>query len=770
MHYTVSAVTGQRLESTEDDHFSTTPAPPDIEICPCHGSSSIIRYSYEGWPRWYSLNHTLFQELSKLENGLLGTSAPPTSTAPVSCSIDLPGDDIIEGVLSPEKAGSLMSIQSAPPEQRERVEQRERPVSLLLELPLATQVGAYLSAMSPTEQEEDSLLTLSSVTARPLLAASRKLRPHSESTDTSPPDGGYGWVVVFGAFMVQFWVAGLFKSYGVLYVEIMETFPDSSESVASWIPAALSTLCLALAPLSSALCEKYSCRLVVFIGGLFCASGLALSYFSTGLLHLLLSFGVMTGIGGGLSTTPGIVIVSQYFDKHRAMANGICVSGTAAGSFVFPMLIEKLVDTYGLHGTVLLLGRILAGLFYSGGGMLHVCVAATLYRPPPTLRSSTPVTSTTTENTTLLNDIQDGKTLPSRDNNLQNLFQTDNEIVLNQKNALLNDEKRTNLFTEIIHPSLIEVARPPLPCQMSDSEDSEGMDVLGVVVHNTAAWFAFMAYRDKLFLRRVSVTYAGTALSVEGLPREVARLRLRPTRSSSILHSVEDLSTDSTCVYKSSRRKITRSLYIKPPLPSGIPDKVLEPEIKKDEEEKKEELEEKMETGCVATISRYLDVSLLKSWRFGLLCTSVALMSCGSPYALYYLPAYTVAVGHSKAAAGRLVAISAVLDLCGRLGLGWLCDLHLFCRRAYGLCLGCWFLLVPVLLADAFGTARIASSYGLVRMFQSLAAVSVPPTAGLIRDVTGGYSCCFYGMGSCMVLGTIPVIAFHIATKKKEKE
>ncbi|XP_045526085.1 monocarboxylate transporter 12 isoform X2 [Pieris brassicae] len=688
------------------------------------------------------------KELSKLEGNILGSSAPPTSTAPVSCSIDLPGDAIAEAVLSPEAAGSLLSIQSAPPEQSERIEQRERPVSLLLELPLATQVGAYLSAMSPTEQEEDSLLTLSSVTARPLLAASRKLRPQSDSTDTSPPDGGYGWVVVFGAFMVQFWVAGLFKSYGVLYVEIMETFPDSSESVASWIPAALSTLCLALAPLSSALCEKYSCRLVVFIGGLFCATGLALSFFSTGLLHLLLSFGVMTGIGGGLSTTPGIVIVSQYFDKHRALANGICVSGTAAGSFVFPMLIEKLVGVYGLHGTVLLL--------------------ATLYRPPPTIRSNTPVTTTTTENTTLLNDIQDGKALPAKDNKLQNLFQPESEISMNQKNALLNDDKRT-FFTEIMHPSLIEVARPPLPCQMSDSEDSEGMDVLGVV----------------------------------GLPREVARLRLRPTRSSSILHSVEDLSTDSTCVYKASRRKISRSLYIKPPLPSRIiPNKVQEPEVlKKDEEEKKEEMEEVIEKGCVATISRYLDVSLLKSWRFGLLCTSVALMSCGSPYALYYLPAYTVAVGHSKAAAGRLVAISAVLDLCGRLGLGWLCDLHLFCRRkayilsiivagvavltlpsltswwalaiasgAYGLCLGCWFLLVPVLLADAFGTARIASSYGLVRMFQSLAAVSVPPTAGLIRDVTGGYSCCFYGMGSCMVLGSIPVIAFHIATKNKEKE
>ncbi|KAJ8704748.1 hypothetical protein PYW08_012068 [Mythimna loreyi] len=475
------------------------------------------------------------KELSKLDTLVLGTSAPPTSTA-LSCSIDLPTDVISEAVLSPDKAGSLLSVQSAP------TEQRERPASLLLELPLATQVGAYLSAMSPTEQEEDSLLTLSSVTARPLLAASRKLRPanapppDSTHESTAPPDGGYGWVVVFGAFMVQFWVAGLFKSYGVLYVEIMETFPDSSESVASWIPAALSTLCLALAPLSSALCEKYSCRLVVFIGGLFCATGLALSYFSQGLLHLLLSFGVMTGIGGGLSTTPGIVIVSQYFDKHRALANGICVSGTAAGSFVFPMLIEKLVDMYGLHGTVLLLG----------GGMLHVCVSATLYRPAPvsfntsSLADRTPATTTTTENTTLLHDIQEDqgimfKSDSLKDNRLQSLFQPESELALNHKNLLLSDDaNRTGLIADIMHPSLIEVARQQIQSQHSDSEDSEGLDVLGVV----------------------GMTYIFD-ISVTGLPKEVVRLRLRPTRSSSILHSVEDLSTDSTCVYK-ARRNLSR--------------------------------------------------------------------------------------------------------------------------------------------------------------------------------------------------------------------
>lgn len=108
-------------------------------------------------------------------------------------------------------------------------------------------------------------------------------------------DGGYGWFVVFGAFSVQFWVAGLVKSYGVLFVEILEIFPSSSTAVASWIPAILSALCLALAPLSSALCQRFSCRSVVFVGGLFCALGLTLSYFATSLYHLLFTFGILTG-------------------------------------------------------------------------------------------------------------------------------------------------------------------------------------------------------------------------------------------------------------------------------------------------------------------------------------------------------------------------------------------------------------------------------------------------------------------------------------------
>lgn len=231
-----------------------------------------------------------------------------------------------------------------------------RPATLTLDAPCCPRtLHASLLEHQISELEEDdneNLLTVSSITARPLIAKSHELRSsrksgsgtgsatglntarsrcirrakererdrdrvpaqkrskqlakdRDSSTTTTesgggnaePPDGGYGWVIVFGAFSVQFWVAGLVKSYGVLYVEIMETFPSSTATVASWIPAILSALCLVLAPLSSALCQKFSCRAVVFVGGIFCAMGMILSYFATSLLHLLFTFGILTGEG-----------------------------------------------------------------------------------------------------------------------------------------------------------------------------------------------------------------------------------------------------------------------------------------------------------------------------------------------------------------------------------------------------------------------------------------------------------------------------------------
>ncbi|KAK2581547.1 hypothetical protein KPH14_005199 [Odynerus spinipes] len=670
----------------------------------------------------------------------------PTTGCGTAASQEMVGTAVIdENMNQQNQLGSLLSIHSAPVfDLSTGVPSPKRPASLMVQATATSTPVVPPHLQSPPEtiedEDNDNLLTISSLTARPLIAKSRELRSSKSTTKEAqakkkkkpkrtretkkpsrnrtylPLDGGYGWIIVFGAFFVQFWVAGLVKSYGVLYVEVMETFKDSSASVASWIPAILSCLCLALAPVTSMLCQKYSCRAVVFVGGLFCALGLTTSYFATRLIHLFFTFGILTGIGGGLSTTPGIILVSQYFDKHRALANGICVSGTAAGSFVFPLLIETLVKNFGFHGTILLLG----------GCMLHVCVSATLYRPLENNYLLDETTGDSVKSDEKKNELGQ-ETQPTKQQKLDLIFANDATT-------------RHNLLNELFHQNNV------VAVELTDSDEEK--DVMG----------------ETLMMKPIS-----------------------KIRSSSILHSVEDLSTDSTCVYKarSSLRSLRSSATVVCPVP-------ISNEVPTVTTEKPKTIMQK--------IARYIDLSLLKNPQFLMMCFSVSLMSTGSPYMLYYLPAYVHAAGYTKAEAGYLVAISAALDLCGRLGLGWLSDLHLFDRRKgyigsvvgagvavltipmahsfyvlacsvgmYGLCLGCWFLLVPVLLADQYGTDKISSTYGLVRMFQSVGAISIPPLAGYLRDVTGSYTVCFLCMGTCMVMGGLPLLLVFNEVSKPTK-
>lgn len=345
--------------------------------------------------------------------------------------------------------------------------------------------------------------------------------------------------------------------------------------------------------------------------------------------------------------------------------------------------------------------------------MLHVCVSATLYRP--------------LENNYAPEDLK----IPEKEEKVE--YTKELESAKQQKLDLIfaNDSTaKHNLLNELFHQNSV------VTVELTDSDEEK--DVMG-----------------------------------EGLQMKP----ISKIRSSSILHSVEDLSTDSTCVYKarSSLRSLKSSITVVCPERTSIP-------------QNEAQLPEEKKT-LMQRITQYIDLSLLKNPQFIMMCFSVSLMSTGSPYMLYYLPAYVHAAGYTKSEAGYLVAISAALDLCGRLGLGWLSDLKLFDRRKgyigsvvgagvavlaipmahsfyvlacsvgmYGLCLGCWFLLVPVLLADQYGTDKISSTYGLVRMFQSVGAISIPPLAGYLRDVTGSYSVCFLCMGTCMVMGGLPLL------------
>ena len=48
--------------------------------------------------------------------------------------------------------------------------------------------------------------------------------------DFEPPDGGFGWVIVFVAFSVQFLVLGSMNNFGILFTQLLKEFKDSKQA------------------------------------------------------------------------------------------------------------------------------------------------------------------------------------------------------------------------------------------------------------------------------------------------------------------------------------------------------------------------------------------------------------------------------------------------------------------------------------------------------------------------------------------------------------
>ena len=78
-----------------------------------------------------------------------------------------------------------------------------------------------------------------------------------------------------------------------------------------------------------------------------------------------------TGIGNSCFYGNGLVTIGKYFQKRRSMATGVGLAGASIGQFAMPPLIEFLLKTYGLSGTLLVLAAL-----YS-----HATISGALFRP-----------------------------------------------------------------------------------------------------------------------------------------------------------------------------------------------------------------------------------------------------------------------------------------------------------------------------------------------------------------------------------------------------
>ncbi|RZF33544.1 hypothetical protein LSTR_LSTR008190 [Laodelphax striatellus] len=185
-----------------------------------------------------------------------------------------------------------------------------------------------------------------------------------------PPDGGYGWVVVFASFMCNLIVDGIAYTFGVFMPRFV-TYYGVGKGTVAWVGSLLSGMYLSAGPVVSALTNKYGCRTVCISGSIISCVAFVLSTFSPSVEILMITYGVMGGIGFGLIYLPAVVCVGYYFETKRSLATGIAVCGSGVGTFAFAPLATLLLDNFDWKGANL----ILAGL------ILNCAVFGAMMRP-----------------------------------------------------------------------------------------------------------------------------------------------------------------------------------------------------------------------------------------------------------------------------------------------------------------------------------------------------------------------------------------------------
>ncbi|KAK4548824.1 hypothetical protein LTR36_008597 [Oleoguttula mirabilis] len=175
-----------------------------------------------------------------------------------------------------------------------------------------------------------------------------------------PPDGGLtAWLQVLGGYFIFFNTWGLINAFGVFQTYYSgELLTNQSNSTISWIGTFTSFL-LCASPISwGPIFDMGSPRLLVLFGSFCVVFGLMLTSLCHEYWQLMITQGVVVGLGGGCLFITATSILPSYFSKKRALVMGLSASGSSLGGIVYPILFHQLQPKVGFGWTVRFIGFI----------------------------------------------------------------------------------------------------------------------------------------------------------------------------------------------------------------------------------------------------------------------------------------------------------------------------------------------------------------------------------------------------------------------------
>jgi MFS family permease len=189
------------------------------------------------------------------------------------------------------------------------------------------------------------------------------------------------WIVAGVAFLALVGAAGFRSAPSALILPLETEFGWGRSELS--IAVSVNILLYGLtAPFAAALMERFGVRRVTSVALLAIAAGAGLSVFVTQSWMLLLSWGVLIGLGtGSMALVFAAIIADRWFVKNRGLVIGILTAGSATGQLIFLPIVAGLAAETSWR---------LASLLIAGIALAVVPIVAIFLRNSPSDLNVTP--------------------------------------------------------------------------------------------------------------------------------------------------------------------------------------------------------------------------------------------------------------------------------------------------------------------------------------------------------------------------------------------
>src|SRR6478752_4254645 len=173
----------------------------------------------------------------------------------------------------------------------------------------------------------------------------------------------YGWVVAAVTFLTMLVTAGAVGAPGVLIGPLQKEFGWATSEISSALAIRLALFGL-MGPFAAAFMNRFGLRPVVGVALTFIAASVLGSFVMTQLWHLMLLWGIVLGLGTGMTAMVlGATVATRWFAQRRGLVVGLLTASTATGQLVFLPLLAELTERVGWRSALcLVLGTLMTAM------------------------------------------------------------------------------------------------------------------------------------------------------------------------------------------------------------------------------------------------------------------------------------------------------------------------------------------------------------------------------------------------------------------------